>query len=27
MQYGLRGVIESISKLQMPRIRASGEVA
>jgi nucleoside-diphosphate-sugar epimerase len=25
MQYGLRGVIESISKLQMPRIRASGE--
>ncbi|HEX2557276.1 MAG TPA: NAD-dependent epimerase/dehydratase family protein [Nitrososphaera sp.] len=25
MQYGLRGVVESISKLQMPRIRASGE--
>jgi UDP-glucose 4-epimerase len=27
MQSGLRGVIDSISKLQMPRIRMSGEVA
>jgi hypothetical protein len=26
MQYGLKGVIDSISKLQMPRIQTSGEV-